>query len=219
MNRSDIDNGLRRLSSNFLGQCISQHEFRREIARLLKQHFSCERANLWRITAGENGRKLARVSTSDPSSHELEDAPVLTEGECPEYFAKISSGGAYICTNSPFVPERLARTLFSAPGGTLLSTVVSVNGCAYGVISCERFPGQSAWTSKDVQMLRRLAATVSLVTRQHEREKAAVDPSLSERPRSGRARQAARFGLSNASARRTWTSCRHACGQPDRSPS
>jgi hypothetical protein len=177
MNRSDIDNGLRRLSSNFLGQWISQCEFRLAITRLLKQHFNCERANLWRITAGEGGQKLARVSTSDPSGREMENALVLTEGECPEFFAKISAGGAYICRNSPVVPECLARTLFSTPESTLLSSVISVNGCVYGVISCERLPGQSAWTSKDIQTLRRLTATVGLVTRQHEREEAAVDPS------------------------------------------
>ena len=173
MSPLDIDNGFRRLGFDLLGRRISQCEFRREIARLLKQHFNCERANLWRIAVGDNGQELARVATSDPGSHETGNAPVLTEGECPEFFAKISSGGACICTNSPFVPECLARMLFSAPAGKLLSTVVSVNGGVHGVIGCERLPAQGEWTSRDVQTLRRLTATVSLVMRRHERAQAA----------------------------------------------
>jgi GAF domain-containing protein len=140
-------------------------EFLEEIVRFVASQVGCSRAGVRLMTSTPQGRVLRCMAMYDTQRERMVATHDLLASDDAPYVKHLVREG-FFCSNDA---QRDANTtsftqsyLEPANVASLLDAAFSVNGELFGTFSCEHLGRPVAWTQRQLQSLRTIAARASL---------------------------------------------------------
>jgi len=160
---------------------IDHPQSQRALSDALRRRFRCARIAYWTLHGKPGDRLMRCVFSHGDALAERSLGEVITEADCPEYFAALTERRVWACEDT-LVASDLApiRTRYERPDAAraLLEAAFSVNGKPFGVLCCEHVGSARRWTHAEVMSMMRCASGMALFITRYERERpvAAMEP-------------------------------------------
>jgi len=162
----DTTTHLRQLGAAYSAGTVSASVFLYEVCAAMRRRMACQRVSLWRFD-GSAPHALLRCMVMHDGAQSGGDlvGTTLAESANIDYFAALKHHSVFESSNT-LQDARLAPMLdaYLQPFDvrSLLQVVFSVNGQAFGVLSCEQLGHERDWQPHDVARLRRVGSAISL---------------------------------------------------------
>jgi GAF domain-containing protein len=156
---------LRQLGAAYSAGTVSASVFLYEVCAAMRKRLACQRVSLWRFD-GPPTQALLRCMVMHDAQPGIDlVGTTLAEREHADYFAVLKRDSVFESADT-FHDKRLAPMLDSYlrpfDVRSLLDVAFSVNGQAFGVLSCEQVGRRREWQVQDIAELRRVGSAISL---------------------------------------------------------
>jgi len=138
--------------------------FLEALTRHVAAQLGSSRAGVWLFLEGAEGRLMRSVAMYDKGNDRMEAAPDRTGAECSTYFDMLLSDGSVVADDANIHPatQGFIDYLRRRDVRSSLDVCFSVNGVMLGAFTCEQVGAPKAWTQRDLNSLRQIAARASL---------------------------------------------------------